>query len=331
MNPESEHQSNAPDKTAKGPTSEENVYSADPSRKRIRRGAIKRHIKKTRKPASKYNCDGSIIKEWRPPSQQTGTPWLESTPSSLQIEFHRLDREILSFYDWAKPQEFENIVRRDLVERLSTAFQTRYAGIEIHTFGSFASDAQECVHLVRGKGKINAISDFLESTNIAVPDSIECVAHARVPILKFVDRVTGLRVDLSFDNNSGLIANETFQTWKEQFPIMPAILLVVKQFLLIRGLNEVRTGGLGGFSVTCLVTSLLQHLPKGHMQLNAGSILMEFFNFYGNKFQYNQVAICLDPPGYFSKKSLGNPDRLTIEDPNNADNDISGGARAIRL
>ena len=151
------------------------------------------------------------------------------------------------------------------------------------------------------KGKINAISDFLESTNIAVSDSIECVAHARVPILKFVDRVTGLRVDLSFDNNSGLIANETFQTWKEQFPIMPAILLVVKQFLLIRGLNEVRTGGLGGFSVTCLVTSLLQHLPKGHMQLNAGSILMEFFNFYGNKFQYNQVAICLDPPGYFSK------------------------------
>ncbi|KAJ5244512.1 hypothetical protein N7489_004608 [Penicillium chrysogenum] len=102
MNPESEHQSNAPDKTAKGPTSEENMYSVDPSRKRIRRGAIKRHIKKTRKPASKYNCDGSIIKEWRPPSQQT-------------------DREILSFYDWAKPQEFENIVRRDLVERLSTA------------------------------------------------------------------------------------------------------------------------------------------------------------------------------------------------------------------
>jgi non-canonical poly(A) RNA polymerase PAPD5/7 len=136
---------------------------------------------------------------------------------------------------------------------------------------------------------------------------------------------------MSFDNNSGLIANETFQTWKEQFPIMPVILLVVKQFLLIRGLNEVRTGGLGGFSITCLVTSLLQHLPKGHMQLYPGSILTEFFNFYGNKFQYNQVAICLDPPGYFSKKSFGNPERLTIEDPNNTDNDISGGARAIDL
>ncbi|KGO64375.1 PAP/25A-associated [Penicillium italicum] len=179
--------------------------------------------------------------------------------------------------------------------------------------------------------KFYVISGFLESTNIAVPDSIECVTHARVPILKFVDRLTGLRVDMSFDNNSGLMANETFKTWKEQFPIMPVILSVVKQFLLIRGLNEVRTGRLGGFSVTCLATSLLQHLPKGHMQLNPGSILMEFFNFYGNKFQYNQAAICLDPPGYFSKKSFGTPDRLTIEDPNNTNNDISGGTRAIDL
>ncbi|KAF4772519.1 hypothetical protein HAV15_012262 [Penicillium sp. str.  len=349
---ESEHQSNAPENASdialKGPTGQENVYSADPSRKRTQRGAIKRHVRKTGKPTSKYNCDGSVIKEWRPPSQETGTPWFESTPSSLHIEF-QLDREILSFYDWAKPQEFGNVVRRDLVERLNIAFQSRYAGTEIHAFGSFGSGIYlptadiDLVILsdnfrrtgVRSfgerKGKIYAISGFLESTNIAVPDSIECVTHARVPILKFVDRLTGLRVDMSFDNNSGLMANETFQTWKEQFPIMPVILSVVKQFLLIRGLNEVRTGGLGGFSVTCLVTSLLQHLPKGHMQLNPGSILMEYFNFYGNKFQYNQAAICLDPPGYFSKKSFGTADRLTIEDPNNTDNDISGGTRAIDL
>ncbi|CAI7604462.1 unnamed protein product [Penicillium viridicatum] len=199
MNPESEHQSNAPEKTAKGPTSEENEACKQVQLRRFNYQGVETAV----------STDG-------------------------------LDREILSFYDWAKPQEFENIVRRDLVERLSTVFQTQYAGIEIHTFGSFASGIYlpiADIDLVplsdkfrrtgmcsfgERKGKINAISDFLESTNIAVPDSIECVAHARVPILKFVDRVTGLRVDLSFDNNSGLIANETSQTWKEQFPIMPA-------------------------------------------------------------------------------------------------------------
>ncbi|KAJ5348574.1 uncharacterized protein N7506_001827 [Penicillium brevicompactum] len=139
---ESEHQSNAPEKASgialKGPTGPENVYSADPSRKRTRRGAIKRHARKTGKPTSKYNCDGSAIKEWRPPSQETGTPCFESTPSSLHIEF-QLDREALSFYDWAKPQELGNVVRRDLVERLNVAFQSRSAGTEIHAFGSFTS------------------------------------------------------------------------------------------------------------------------------------------------------------------------------------------------
>ncbi|KAJ5346755.1 uncharacterized protein N7506_000008 [Penicillium brevicompactum] len=121
---ESEHQSNAPENASgialKGPTGPENVYSADPSRKRTRRGAIKRHARKTGKPTSKYNCDGSAIKEWRPPSQET-------------------DREALSFYDWAKPQELGNVIRRDLVERLNVAFQSRSAGTEIHAFGSFTS------------------------------------------------------------------------------------------------------------------------------------------------------------------------------------------------
>ena len=306
-------------------------------RSRIRRGMVKCRSRNASKFGSRYKRDGSVIKKWRPQSQETGTPWLESTPPSLPIKFQlvyylcsglivllflmrtRLDYEILSFYNWVKPQDFENIVRRDLVERLKAAFQSRYAGIEIHIFGSFASG----VHLstadidlvllsdsfrhtgVRSfgekKGELHAISDFLRSIHIAVPDSIECVTHARVPIVKFVDSLTGLCVDMSFDNNSGLIAAETFQVWKEQFPIMPVILSVVKFFLLIRGLNEVRSGGLGGFSITCLVTSFLQHLPKQPMQPTLGSILMDFFNFYGDKFRYDQVAICLSPPGYFSK------------------------------
>lgn len=151
------------------------------------------------------------------------------------------------------------------------------------------------------KSQIYAFSAFLKSLNIAVPNSIETIAHARVPILKFVDKLTGLRVDLSFDNDSGLMANRTFQLWKSEFPAMPVIVSIIKQFLLLRGLNEVPCGGLGGFSIICLVTSLLQHLPHGHTESNLGSILMDFFDFYGNKFDYGLVGIRMDPPGYFNK------------------------------
>lgn len=160
------------------------------------------------------------------------------------------------------------------------------------------------------KGQIYAFSGFLKNLNIVVPNSIEVIAHARVPILKFVDKLTGLRVDLSFDNDSGLIANETFQMWKAEYPVMPVVISVVKQFLLLRGLNEVPTGGLGGFSITCLVVSLLQHMPHGHVQQNLGNILMDFFNFYGNIFNYERMGISMNPPGYFNKRVF--QDKKTI-------------------
>lgn len=205
------------------------------------------------------------------------------------------------------------------MSRLQSAFQSRYHGVQLRAFGSFASGLylptadMDLVLLsstfmrtgvkVFGerKGQLYAFAAFLKNLNIAVPGSIETIATARVPILKFVDKLTGLRVDLSFDNDSGLAANHTFQVWKSEFPAMPVIVSIIKQFLLLRGLNEVPTGGLGGFSIICLVTSLLQHLPHGHTEPNLGSILMDFFDFYGNKFDYGSVGIRMDPPGYFNK------------------------------
>jgi non-canonical poly(A) RNA polymerase PAPD5/7 len=135
---------------------------------------------------------------------------------------------------------------------------------------------------------------------------MEIISGARVPILKWVDRLTGLKVDMAFDNDSGIRAIQTFEKWKEAYPAMPAIVAVVKQFLLLRSLNEVPTGGLGGFSIICLVVSLLQHMPhhlNGHGP-SLGSILMDFFDFYGNKFDFTSVGIRLEPPGYFNKVNL---------------------------
>lgn len=242
----------------------------------------------------------------------------------------------------------------DLVSRLQSAFQNRYHGAQLHAFGSFASgvylptadldlvllspsfirNGRKTFH--ERKGQIYAFAAFIKNIDIAAPYSVETIAHARVPILKFVDKLSGLRVDLSFDNDSGLVANNTFQQWKAEYPALPVLVLAVKQFLLLRGLNEVPTGGLGGFSITCLVMNLLQHMPHGYMESNLSTTLMNFFDFYGNTFDFDNVGIRMNPPGYFDKRVYrvyreNNNVRLSIEDPNNRDNDISGGTREIAL
>ncbi|KAL2012735.1 hypothetical protein VTN00DRAFT_260 [Thermoascus crustaceus] len=350
-----EEESAAPADAPKGPKSSQ-LQGKDPAlgnRKRTHDDEIKNYPKKTGKLVGKFYSDGSIIDEWRRRPSESGTPWLSLMEPTLHLGT-RLHNEILSFYYWVKPQEYEHIIRDDLVSRLQSAFQSRYHGVQLRAFGSFASGLylptadMDLVLLsstfmrtgvkVFGekKGQLYAFAAFLKNLNIAVPGSIETIATARVPILKFVDKLTGLRVDLSFDNDSGLAANHTFQVWKSEFPAMPVIVSIIKQFLLLRGLNEVPTGGLGGFSIICLVTSLLQHLPHGHTEPNLGSILMDFFDFYGNKFDYGSVGIRMDPPGYFNKRVYGvyqenKSQRLAIEDPNNRDNDISGGTREIPL
>ncbi|RMJ28234.1 Topoisomerase family protein TRF4 [Aspergillus sp. HF37] len=347
--------SNAPGDAPKGPRGHlPGKDSAVESRKRTYDDELKGFSKKTGKPMSRFNTDGSIIDEWRLRPYETGTPWLSLMEPTLHFGTSRLQNEILAFYHWARPQPYEHIVREDLVSRLQSAFQNRYYGVQLRPFGSFASGIYlptadlDLVLLSTNfmrtgrktfgerKGQIYAFAAFLRSLDIAVPNSIETIAHARVPILKFVDKLSGLRVDLSFDNDSGLIANNTFQRWKSEFPAMPVVVSVVKQFLLLRGLNEVPTGGLGGFSITCLVMSLLQHLPHGCMERNMAGVLIDFFDFYGNVFDVENVGIRMSPPGYFNKRVYksykdNNNVRLSIEDPNNPDNDISGGTREIEL
>ena len=150
------------------------------------------------------------------------------------------------------------------------------------------------------KSLVLLCAKFLREHRVA-QGSVVPIGGAKVPIIKFVDRISGLKIDLSFDNDTGVAAIDTFHRWKKEYSIMPTIVSVVKQYLMIRGMNDVATGGMGGFSTICLVTSLLQHLPILQQQPNLGEILVEFFNFYGNVFDRKSVVIRLDPPAYLDK------------------------------
>ncbi|KAF3491124.1 Poly(A) RNA polymerase cid14 [Arthroderma uncinatum] len=326
--------------------------SALGNRKRNRDDEITGTVKRGKKGPKFFNADGSPLDIWRSRGGQDPTPWFNRSDSSALHVGTKLHKEILDFYHWVKPTEYEDIVRRDLISRLQSYFGQRFYGAKLYAFGSFASGLylptadMDLVLLSRQfmsssrksicqkVRDIYSFAEYLRGLGVAIPGSIETIAHARVPIIKFVDSLTGLKVDLSFDNSSGLAAIDTFKAWKEDYPAMPVIASIIKQFLLIRGLNDVSTGGLGGFSIICLVTSILQHLPRGVGEPNLGSVLMDFFDLYGSRFDAGTVGIQFDPPGYFYKNLRGiynanKGTRLSIIDPNNPDNDISGGTKEI--
>lgn len=214
-------------------------------------------------------------------------------------------------------------MRDDLVSRLHRCLQKIEPGSQLHAFGSFASSMYlptGDMDLVLLTGlflsakatrrpppitrSLHKYVTLIRNEGIAEPGSVISIPGAKVPIIKFVDKITGLNVDLSFNNTTGIDANQTYQQWKTQYPGMQQVVAVVKHYLMIRGLGDVSVGGLGGFSLTCLVVSLLQLKPAVQNPLSLGSALIEFFNLYGKHFNRHDFGIRLDFPGYFGKVSM---------------------------
>lgn len=279
----------------------------------------------------------------------------------------RLHKEVLDFYDFVRPDEYEVNARRTLINRVENAINecrtvrnidTRKKDIRVKSFGSFAAGlylptadmdlvAVSPRYLGMGQkvlcqtgGEMHKLRAWLCSNASALAEQHSAVAitRAKVPIIKFVDRQTGIKVDVSFENDSGLIGNRTFEEWKAKFPAMPTLVMLIKQLLAMRGLNDVFTGGLGGFSTICLVVSMMQLMPEiqsGNMdpRRHYSDLLLNFLDLYGNKLDIVRTGITMDPPGYFDKTRTKvprqNEEGLTIIDPNRPDNDISGGSRNI--
>jgi non-canonical poly(A) RNA polymerase PAPD5/7 len=129
-----------------------------------------------------------------------------------------------------------------------------------------------------------------------------------------------------------------------QYPSLAKLVMVLKQFLLLRNLNEVFTGGISSYSLILMTISFLQLHPRedAHSdKANLGVLLMEFFELYGHLFNYLKVGIRIrDGGGYVQKQMIIDqmehgyrPSILCIEDPLNPKNDIgksSYGALSVK-
>ncbi|CZS79723.1 unnamed protein product [Fusarium graminearum] len=325
------------------------------SRKRTADDIIKPPDYGQLKKATTKPSKGSVLPTWQPKATEDPCPWDTVDHTATTSMGFRLHKEVMDFYDYVRPRDFEQRIRDNLVENLRKAMRRdgrNFASASVHPFGSFMSglylptadmDLVVCsASFMRGgpptylsaKSWLYKFQKFLVAQQVAEQHSIEVIAHARIPLVKFVDKQTGLKVDVSFENLGGVNAIDTFLQWKEQYPAMPILVTVIKHFLLMRGLNEPVNGGIGGFSVICLVVSMLQLMPQVQSRSlvpehHLGEMLLEFFELYGYDFHHERNAISLTRPvGYSTVNSLTykNYDRLSIIDPNNPANDISGGS-----
>ncbi|QDS75400.1 hypothetical protein FKW77_003007 [Venturia effusa] len=300
------------------------------------------------------DTSGDLARDWVENNFDRAVPWLKQDHSDLKSTAVWLHKEICDFYDFVKPREYEQVIRKNCVERIARALSRDYPDFDLRPFGSYAygiylPTADMDLVLVSRRYQQTGRPDFnptssqlhrvlwtLRKADIVAEHGSQVIAKAKVPIVKFVDRLTGLKVDISFENITGITALSSFDSWKAQYPQFTVLVTLIKQFLLMRDLNEVFNGGLGGFSVACLVVSMLQHSPdiQSGNPPTLGALLLRFFKLYGSDFNMKSLGISVNPPKYIPKdvfdKSYGKAKWL-IHDPHNPDNDVSGGSIKAEL
>ncbi|KAF2274105.1 uncharacterized protein EI97DRAFT_451909 [Westerdykella ornata] len=318
---------------------------------------------------------GDVLPEWQTRTSSNPAPWCKNKDYASKLlskgvsDYDRmlmlLHNEILDFGDYVLPGGHEHNVRMEMVGRIERCVAGRGAvfpgSCRIKCFGSFPTHmylptADMDLVLVsdqhfHGGPKIFDVERRRQVSSVLytaerllrrsrIATATQVIAKAKVPIIKFVDVATGIKVDLSMENLTGVAAQQTFKQWKDKESDLATLVVLVKQFLFMRGLNDVHTGGLGGFSITCLVYAFLRTARSREESegiVNLGKLFMGFLDFWGNQFQLatQRLVMHTDPPTIVPKDTIGvdgreeRPDRLSIQDPNNPENNVSGGSNRV--
>ncbi|KAF5776975.1 putative polynucleotide adenylyltransferase [Helianthus annuus] len=249
----------------------------------------------------------------------------------------QLHKEILDFCDFLSPTAEEQVSRNAAVESVSDVIKYIWHDCKIEVFGSFktglflpSSDVDMVILESRMKTPqmgLYALSKALSQRGVA--KKIQVIAKARVPIIKFVEKRSGISFDVSFDMENGPKAAEYIQDAISKWPPLRPLCLILKVFLQQRELNEVYSGGIGSYALLAMLIAMLRNSmgTRASPEHNLGVLLVTFFDMYGRKLNTSDVGVACDGGTFFSKKSKGflNPSRkslISIQDPQDPENDI---------
>jgi hypothetical protein len=224
----------------------------------------------------------------------------------------RLSRDILQFLQSTtsslKKQEPK---RRRAIDRMTRLVNTLWPRAQVKLYGSHVTglclpssdmDFVICLPAVHknapavapgaleGRNAINETSQKLlarklKSESWIDPRTMKLIDRTAVPVIKVTTKDLKsqvLKLDITFDapGHHGLEAIDLVLEIIEELPMIQPLVLVLKQFLLDRGLLTAYTGGISSYCLFLMCGRYLQEQQSSWS--DCGSLLMGFLDFYGN-------------------------------------------------
>lgn len=237
---------------------------SEPARDRGRNASDARGGSRGAAPGSSGSGGGSSdMGLMQPPPWRGGSGRnLTSLPSSTALL--RLHEEILEFADMMSPTPAEMAVADAALARVRDACLAVFPTARLEVFGSRAnglvlptSDWDVVLFGVKGCSRtMHRLAAEFRARKLE--SKMEVIDSARVPIVKLRERASGVNIDISFDAASGVVTRGLIAEVLARYPAVRPLVLVLKYFLIQRGLNETYSGGIGSFLLVLMVTHVVQ-------------------------------------------------------------------------
>ncbi|KAI5088239.1 poly(A) RNA polymerase GLD2 [Silurus meridionalis] len=204
-------------------------------------------------------------------------PFLKEEASQSSLPSHaikdKLSQQILDLFLTCE-QQSEDLEKKEFcrtqlqmdIQRLFPCSRIFLAGSSLNGFGSRTSDADLC--LVVQEAPINQKTDAVyilslvqkllyKLSYIERPQLI----RAKVPILKFRDRISGVEFDLNVNNTVGIRNTFLLRTYAYLEKRVRPIILVIKKWASHHKINDASRGTLSSYTLVLMVLHYLQTLP----------------------------------------------------------------------
>ncbi|BAM40025.1 topoisomerase-related nucleotidyltransferase [Theileria orientalis strain Shintoku] len=226
-----------------------------------------------------------------------------------------LDVELNRLLSWLAPTPEEKIAKEQVLLQLEVVVNALFPDGNLKVFGSYVTglslpgaDIDVCI---QSEGDQLCVLNMIVYTlnRLGLVHSFECIYNTAVPVVKLVDKRTGVRIDLSCYNESAFKTTKFIQEMCVKYKYMQPLILLVKLFLQSRNLGDTYFGGVGSFLLYCMILSFLQlHDSSSQKQSDdtnsLATLFIDFFYYWGFLRDYSQFVTTVRGLGHVYPRKL---------------------------
>ena len=268
-------------------------------------------------------------------SEAPNIPWLDGKPL-LKGDLHEmLSNELKCLEDWLSPTEIEQKTRLLTILKISNLIEYYYSSSVVIAQGSSATDTYlptSDIDLIVTQVKIDdshtIVRMLKDITRLLWKHKLieqgVVIPHARVPIVKCVERCFGYHIDICISNVNGVLNVPRVKKILTMHPMLRTLFMFMKLFVFLFDIDDPATGGFGSnllLNICLFAIQSYKSVNGGKEPQNVGSLLLYLMDVLGNKINYYLCGVTTVFGGQLFSKRLHDqldsqcPAAFVFEDP----------------